>query len=187
MRPMAGPTCPVCGSPDAREIVYGFLVEPPPDDLATGGCVVGPDNPTHECRGSTRHRFIATWELDRQVELLERWSDEVDGAALGEGAFAPGPALWVGTREIAHFHDGHALEVRLTRAVIRQRRDDLRGADHVTLRKATSDWIEVDVATDEGLALGADLVRAAVAANLPTAPPGVPPTGADLARRRRFH
>ena len=124
---------------------------------------------------------------ERQVDLLAQWSDELDGVAVGEGAFAPGPALWVGTREVAHFHAGHTLEVRLTRAVIRQRRDELRADDRITLRTSASDWIEVDVATDEGLALAADLVRAAVAANLPTAAPGLPPTGADLARRRRFH
>ena len=99
---------------------------------------------------------------ERQVDLLAQWSDELDGVAVGEGAFAPGPALWVGTREVAHFHAGHTLEVRLTRAVIRQRRDELRADDRITL-------------------------RAVAAANLPTAAPGLPPTGADLARRRRFH
>jgi hypothetical protein len=57
----------------------------------------------------------------------------------------------------------------------------------VTLRKNASDWIAFVIAkkADENDAL--DLVRAAVAANAPTAPAGLPPTGADLARRRRFH
>jgi hypothetical protein len=79
------------------------------------------------------------------------------------------------------------VEVRLTRAVIRERRDDLRRDDCIQLRRGTSDWIEVDVGTDDGVATATDLVRQAVAANRPTAPPGLPPTGADLARRRRFH
>ncbi|MGI8794679.1 MAG: hypothetical protein ACR2H3_16150 [Acidimicrobiales bacterium] len=34
-------------------------------------------------------------------EFLERCCDETDGAAIGDGAFGPGPALWVGKREVA--------------------------------------------------------------------------------------
>lgn len=56
-----GPTCPYCGAPDARPILYGLPAEPPPEDVVTGGCVVSPDgdDPTHECRGPERHRWRA--------------------------------------------------------------------------------------------------------------------------------
>ena len=124
---------------------------------------------------------------DRRLGLLARWADDLDGVAVGEGAFAPGPALWVGTREVVHFADERTLEVRLTKAVIRERRDELRRDDRVELRRSTSDWLEVDIGSDPGLATATGLVRDAIAANRPTAPPGLPPTGADLARRRRFH
>lgn len=90
----------------------------------------------------------------------------IDGVALGEGAFSPGPALWVGTREVAHVdHDG-VLDVRLTRAVIRERRADLRDDPRVHFRRNTSDWVGLEVtdAADEEWAYG--LVEAAVSANL---------------------
>ena len=111
---------------------------------------------------------------------------------MGDGVFTEGSAIWAGTREVAHFHDGSGgLEVRLTKAVVRARRAELRADARVTLRKSASDWIEFAVGSgrtktaDESDAL--ELVRDAVAANLDTAKPGLPPTGADLARRRRFH
>jgi hypothetical protein len=45
-------TCPVCGTPDARRIVYGLptadLLEDP--DVAIGGCVVTNLDPKWRCR-----------------------------------------------------------------------------------------------------------------------------------------
>jgi hypothetical protein len=120
--------------------------------------------------------------------FLARCAREIPGAQLGDGVFTEGQAIWCGTREVAHFHDGSGeLEVRLTKAVVRERRAELRADARVTLRKNASDWIAFDLANraDEKAAL--ELVRLAVAANAPTAPSGPPPTGADLARRRRFH
>jgi hypothetical protein len=111
----------------------------------------------------------------------------LDGAALGEGAFSPGPALWVGTREVAHVdHDG-VLDVRLTRRVVREHRPALRADPRVHLRANASDWIGIEIVdeADHDWALG--LIELAVAANLPTATPGLPPEGTELARRRRFH
>ncbi len=107
--------------------------------------------------------------------------------AVGEGAFAPGPALWVGKREVAHFDSERTLDVRLTKSVIRRRREELKGEDRVSLRRGTSDWLEITIESDEDLGWATGVVLDAVAANLPTATPGLPPTGADLARRRRFH
>ena len=50
-----------------------------------------------------------------------------------------------------------------------------------------SDWIGIEILdeADHDWALG--LIELAVAANLPTATPGLPPEGTELARRRRFH
>lgn len=124
---------------------------------------------------------------DWQVQFLEGCSERADGVAVGEGAFAPGPALWVGTREVAHFDDQRALDVRLTKEVIRSRRAELRGDDRVTLRRGSSDWVEITVESDDDIAWATELVLVAVAANRPTATPGPPPTGAELERRRRFH
>jgi hypothetical protein len=120
--------------------------------------------------------------------FLERCARQIEGAQIGDGVFTEGQAIWCGTREVAHFHDGTGeLEVRLTKAVVRERRAELQADPRVTLRKNASDWIAFAIAkqADENDAL--DLVRAAVAANAPTAPAGPPPSGADLARRRRFH
>lgn len=39
----------------------------------------------------------------------------LQGAAVSDGAFSRGPAVWVGTREIAHVEGDGRLDVRLTR------------------------------------------------------------------------
>lgn len=122
-----------------------------------------------------------------QIDLLERVAGKAEGVALGEGAFAPGPALWVGKREIAHFDAERTLDLRLTKAVIRDRRAELKADSRVELRPGASDWIELDLASPADEAWAIALVADAVDANRPTAPKGAPPTGADLARRRRFH
>ena len=112
---------------------------------------------------------------------------DIKGAALGEGAFAPGPAIWVGTREVAHFDGPDEVDVRLTKPVIRERRSELRSDERVELRRSTSDWIRVRVRAESELDHAFALIRDAVAANLSSAAPGLPPGGQDLARRRRFH
>jgi hypothetical protein len=112
---------------------------------------------------------------------------DIAGAALGDGAFADGPAIWVGKREIAHFDGPDDLEVRLTRAVIRERRSELRANEGIELRRSTSDWVLVRVRSGPDFDLAYALVEAAIEANLPSAEPGLPPSGPELARRRRFH
>lgn len=92
-----------------------------------------------------RDERMASWH----EELLERCCNQAEGVAIGEGAFGPGPALWVGKREVAHFDDERTLDVRLTKAGIRLRRDELRADDRITLRKSSSDWLELTVKTDD--------------------------------------
>jgi hypothetical protein len=124
---------------------------------------------------------------DWRVDFLESCCDLAQGSALGEGAFSPGPALWVGRREVAHFDGERTLDVRLTKAAIRSRRAELTGDERVTLRPGGSDWLEVSVESDDDIGWATRIVLDAVAANLSTAPTGLPSTGAELERRRRFH
>jgi hypothetical protein len=120
------------------------------------------------------------------LALIQRCSD-IAGVMIGEGALAPGPAAWVGTREIAHFDRDGGFDIRLTKQVIRIRRAELRADPRVSLRASGSDWLEVRVDTEADIDFAVSLVTHAVAANIPTAKPGLPPTGAALDRRRRFH
>jgi hypothetical protein len=98
-------------------------------------------------------------------------------------------AYWVHGKEIAHFEDAGIVDVRLTRGVIRSRREALRSDHRVELRYSGSDWVSVrfSLPEDRGFVLG--LVQEAAAIHRP--PPGVtadpPPTGPELERRRRFH
>ena len=112
----------------------------------------------------------------------------IEGVVESESAFQDGLAYWVNGKEIAHFED-RAIDIRLTRGEIRQRREHLKADPRVQLRRSGSDWLEVMITSPEDDELVIELVRAAAAAHRP--PPGTlaapPPTGADLARRRRFH
>src|SRR5271154_7267754 len=108
-----------------------------------------------------------------QDELMERLG-RLDGAVVSEGAFSPGPALWVGKREIAHFDGDQTLDVRLTKSVIAGRRSALRADDRVVLRPGTSDWLEVSIESPEDAEFAISLVVDAVAADRKTAPPGSP-------------
>ena len=125
--------------------------------------------------------------MDWQTRFLGSCCDLTNGTALGEGAFTPGLALWVGRREIAHFDDERTLDVRLTKAVIRSRRDELAAHERVSLRRGGSDWLEINVGDESDSDWARQVVIDAVAANLPTAATGLPPTGAELEQRRRFH
>ena len=122
-------------------------------------------------------------------QQLERRIRRVDGVVESESAFRPEPAFWVNGKEIAHFEGPDAIEVRLTKAVIRGLRPQLKADPRVELRPSGADWITVRVATKQDADFVVDLVERAADAHRP--PPGrtakFPPTGADLARRRRFH
>lgn len=118
--------------------------------------------------------------------LLDRCAG-LPNAAISEGAFGDGAAVWVGKREVAHFDDESTLDVRLTKPLIRAYRSEFRQDERVRLRSGSSDWLEVRITNEADMNFALQLVREAVQANLPTAPPGSPPSGAELARRRRFH
>ncbi|SNT48945.1 hypothetical protein SAMN05421812_107157 [Asanoa hainanensis] len=112
----------------------------------------------------------------------------LDGVVEARSAFKDETAYWVNGKEIAHFEGERAIDIRLTRAGIRDRRQELRADPRVRLRPTASDWLTVEfAAADEEFVVA--LVEAAAAVH--RAPTGTiaepPPTGSDLARRRRFH
>ncbi len=119
------------------------------------------------------------------------WSElgRINGMLEGESVFSEGPAYWVNGKQVVHFIDDERLELRLTKPVIREMRADLRTDERVELRISASDWIIVRAADDEGIELVVELARRAAEAHLPSdgGAPKLPPIGADLERRRRFH
>lgn len=88
--------------------------------------------------------------------------------------------------EVAHFDAEDAIDLRLTRAVISAHRARLKADPRVTLRRSGGDWVEVTFASAEDVAFVAELAALAVDAHADR-PSRSPPTGPELARRRRFH
>ena len=72
-----------------------------------------------------------------------------------------GDALWLGTREIAHCHNGQ-VDVRLTRAVVRELRDELRSDARIDLRGPGFDWILVRVRSAADVDRAIELLRHAI-------------------------
>ena len=72
-------------------------------------------------------------------------------------------ALWFGTREIAHTHNGQ-VDVRLTRAVVRELREELRGDARIDLRGPGFDWILVRIRHRADVDRAIELLRHAIRA-----------------------
>jgi hypothetical protein len=123
------------------------------------------------------------------IEDLRNDLAAVDGVIESPSMFKDDLAYWVNGKEIAHFESADLIEIRLTREVIRRRRQQLKGDPRVDLRYSGSDWITVRFLSTDDRALVMELVEEAATAHRP--PPGVTtkpaPTGPDLERRRRFH
>lgn len=113
----------------------------------------------------------------------------IDGVAEADSAFKDRPGFWVNGTEIAHFEGACVIDLRLTRAEIRGRRPELRADPRVTLRASSSDWLTVEFSTAADQAFVVELAEIAAAAHRPLfgSAARLPPTGAALARRRRFH
>lgn len=77
------------------------------------------------------------------VNFSERCCDGLDGAVVSKGAFSPGPASWVGRREVAYFDGDDTLDVRLTKRLISERRAELQSDVRVALRPGSSDRIDI--------------------------------------------
>jgi len=113
----------------------------------------------------------------------------IDGFAEGSSIFSDDDddlAYFVNGTQVANLV-GDRLGLRLTRKVISAHRPRLKAHPHVDLLRSGGDWIAVSVEADVPFVL--ELAELAAAAHRP--PAGVtakpPPTGADLARRRKFH
>lgn len=98
-------------------------------------------------------------------------------------------AYWIGGKQIANLLDADRVEIRATKAVIRELRPRLKADPRVELRRNPSDWLTVRVGSADDVALVVELTVAAADAHRSQANAGGPPVpeGADLARRRRFH
>lgn len=113
----------------------------------------------------------------------------ISGVVESQSAFTEDDAFWVNGKEIAHFHGDADLELRLTRAVIRDGRARLKADARIELRQGASDWVKIRVTKAGDLAFVNELVEAAAAAHRAAkgVTPAPPPVGAALERRRRFH
>jgi hypothetical protein len=113
----------------------------------------------------------------------------IPGVVEAESAFKDGAAFWVNGKEIAHFESEHAIDLRLTRAQIRDRRARLGEDRRVRLRASSADWLTVEFSSPQDEQFVCELAEVAAAAHRPgpgrTALP--PPAGQDLQRRKRFH
>ena len=115
----------------------------------------------------------------------------IDGVFEGASIFSDDDAdiaFFVNGRQVADFVDPATFEVRLTRRVISAERARLQAEPRVTLRGG-SDWVSIRLTSEADVPLVADLAELAAAAHRPPpgVPPKLPPSGAELARRRRFH
>lgn len=116
---------------------------------------------------------------------------KVDGVVESPSALGTDEdiAYWVNGKEIAHWDRDGSIDIRLTRKGISARRAELKAEDRVDLRRSGSDWVAIRCASKRDVLLVLELFEAAAEAH--RAPPGqmakLPPTGADLERRRRFH
>jgi|SRR5581483_4637091 len=126
--------------------------------------------------------------VDRRREISRRL-DAIEGVVRSESMFAEVDAWWVNGKEIAHFHSEDEIEIRVTKAVIRERRAELKADPRVVLRTGASDWLTVVAKTAADAEFIVELAERAAEAHRP--PPGQtakpPPTGGALARRKRFH
>jgi hypothetical protein len=111
-----------------------------------------------------------------------------DGVVEAGSAFGHEQGWWVNGTEIGHFDSDGRLDLRLTRAVISEQRANLKADADVELRRSASDWISVRLTTANLTAVLERFEEAAAAHRAPQGmAPALPPTGAALERRRRFH
>lgn len=98
-------------------------------------------------------------------------------------------AFFVDAKEMAYLYDENGLAIRLSRKKISELRAELKADDRVEPLKSGRDWMEVRFRTTGDVDFVVGLVAMAADIYRPSdgRPARLPPTGADLARRRRFH
>jgi hypothetical protein len=72
-------------------------------------------------------------------------------------------ALWLRKVELAHCHKDQA-DIRLTRQVVRELGDELRGDARIDLRRSGSDWILVRLRRSADVDRAIELLRRAIRA-----------------------
>jgi hypothetical protein len=126
------------------------------------------------------------------LEAIWKALSEIDGFDEGSSIFSEDDAdraFFVDGTQVANIVKGHTIALRLTRKQISAHRDRLVADSHVERRSRNSDWIGIRIDQHTDLALLHELAR--IVAEVHRPPPGVPPkpppSGTELARRRRFH
>ena len=97
---------------------------------------------------------------EAQARILEHPDIEIR-----KSHFSNVEAFYVGTREIAHFHAGLEMDVRITKAEIRKS-GYAKGTDpRVHVRSPSSDWVEVQFPKESDLGFLLELIGIAVREN----------------------
>ena len=126
----------------------------------------------------------------RHVDALQHdlWTRllEIPGIEEGENSWGDDIALWVNAQQMANFTGDRAIEIRLTRAVIRELTARLKADPRVTLR-GRSDWAGFSFASAEDFEYVLEMARCAAKVYLPADVPKPPPIGSAMERRKRFH
>jgi Family of unknown function (DUF5519) len=96
---------------------------------------------------------------------LEEKLQEIPGVTRRPSRWGHRHAYFTGEREIAHFHGDQRLDVRLTRAWIRERKSEGAFDERVTTRGPSAEWVAVRVIDARDVAFAASLVQEAVQVN----------------------
>lgn len=79
--------------------------------------------------------------------------------------FSQSTAFFAGKKEIAHFHKGNELDVRLTKQEIKKRNWKANPDPRVKQERANSEWVQIGFTKEADLDFVCSLVDAAVKAN----------------------
>jgi len=96
----------------------------------------------------------------------------VDGVYEAPSRYKDDLAYWVERTEIAHLESDSTLDLRLTRAVVRDQRARLRADPRVRLRPSSADWLTVETSGPADAEFIRELVELAAAAHRPSGPGG---------------
>src|SRR5688572_29032091 len=107
-----------------------------------------------------------------QARIWDRLA-AVPGMMEGESVFSEGRAFWVNGKQVAHFASPDALELRLTRPVIRELRTSLEADARVEPRSPGSDWVTVRFDSVEDVKIIGELAERVCRAHVPS--DGLPP------------
>ena len=115
----------------------------------------------------------------------------IDDVHEGEAIFGDRDrttAYFVDAKQMANFVDENSLAIRLSRKKISELRAELKADENVDLPRSGGDWMGVSFSTRADADRAIELASIAAAVYRPDGRPArLPPTGADLTRRQRFH